>query len=122
MGCCNELRLGCSRGHLTSSFLHKLGVRVPGAFSQGLISNLSNPKMAVFFISVLPQFTAEAFGTVLIHGVAFATMTLTWLFTYAIVVEHARHVLGGGPVRRGVDAIAGVVLVAFGLRLAFVSP
>jgi threonine/homoserine/homoserine lactone efflux protein len=86
-------------------------------FRQGLLSNLANPKMAVFFTSLLPQFGA-GFGELLALGLVFATMTLIWLAGYAAVVARARSALVRGPVRRALDAITGLALVAFGARLA----
>jgi threonine/homoserine/homoserine lactone efflux protein len=52
------------------------------AFAQGIVNNLGNPKMAVFFASVLPQFTAPGQGMVsalVLHGVVFSTLTFAWL-------------------------------------------
>lgn len=86
-------------------------------FRQGLLSNLANPKMAVFFTSLLPQF-GSGFGELLALGLLFSAMTLTWLSGYAAVVARARRSLVRGPVRRTLDAVAGVALVAFGARLA----
>jgi threonine/homoserine/homoserine lactone efflux protein len=93
-------------------------VERPGvAFRQGLVSNLGNPKMAVFFPSLLPQF-AHSFGALLVLGLLFAAMTLVWLSAYALVVARAGDFLRRPRIRRTIDAIVGVVLVAFGLRLA----
>jgi threonine/homoserine/homoserine lactone efflux protein len=86
-------------------------------FRQGLLSNLANPKMAVFFTSLLPQF-GTGFGELLRLGLVFATMTLIWLAGYSVVVARARSALVRGPVRRTLDAITGLALVAFGARLA----
>jgi threonine/homoserine/homoserine lactone efflux protein len=82
-------------------------------FRQGLLSNLGNPKMAVFFSSLLPQF-AHSFAGLLALGLVFAGMTLAWLS----VVARVGNVLRRPRVRRFVDAVVGVVLVAFGVRLA----
>jgi threonine/homoserine/homoserine lactone efflux protein len=97
------------RGEAASSTV-VLAKRRP--FRQGLVSNLGNPKMAVFFSSLLPQF-AHSFGGLLILGLLFASMTLTWLSAYAAVVARFGHVIR----RRVLDAIAGVALIAFGVRL-----
>ena len=86
-------------------------------FRQGLLSNLSNPKMAVFFTSLLPQF-GHGFGELLALGLLFATMTLVWLSGYALAVARTRRLLVRGRVRRALDAVTGVALVAFGARLA----
>ena len=90
------------------------------AFRQGLLSNLGNPKIAVFFASLLPQFVPDgsgAFAASLALGLLFATMGLAWLTTYAVVVARLGDVLSG-PVRRALDALAGAILVALGVRLA----
>jgi threonine/homoserine/homoserine lactone efflux protein len=54
-------------------------------FRQGLLSNLANPKMAVFFTSLLPQF-GTGFGELLALGLVFSTMTLVWLSAYAFAI------------------------------------
>ena len=86
-------------------------------FRQGLLSNLGNPKMAVFFPSLLPQF-AHSFAALLTLGLVFAAMTLSWLSAYAVVVARAGDLLRRPRILRTIDAVVGVVLVAFGLRLA----
>jgi len=87
-------------------------------YRQGLLSNLGNPKMAVFFTSLLPQFTGAhtSFAALLALGLLFCAMTLAWLSAYALVVSRARRALTRS--RRVLDMITGAVLVAFGLRLA----
>ncbi len=87
------------------------------AFRQGLTSNLGNPKMAIFFPSLLPQF-AHSFAVLLVLGLVFAAMTLVWLTAYAFAVAKAGDVLRRPKIRRIVDAVVGAVLVAFGVRLA----
>ena len=88
------------------------------AFRQGLLSNLGNPKMAVFFTSLLPQFGGESFGALLALGLVFCSMTFVWLSAYAAVVSRAGDVLRRPAVRRALDALVGAVLVGLGLRLA----
>jgi threonine/homoserine/homoserine lactone efflux protein len=92
-------------------------VRPRVAFRQGLVSNLGNPKMAVFFPSLLPQF-AHSFAGLLVLGLVFASLTLAWLAAYACAVSKAGDVLRRPRVRRLIDAVMGAVLVAFGARLA----
>ena len=87
----------------------RAGPRAP--FRQGVLSNLGNPKMAVFFTSLLPQF-ATSFASLLAHGIVFVALTLAWL----TFVAHVGSVLR--RLRRVVEAVTGVVLVALGLRLA----
>ena len=87
------------------------------AFRQGALSNLGNPKMAVFFSSLLPQF-GSSFAELLALGVLFCCLTLTWLSAYAVVVARAGDVLRRPANRRVIDAVTGAVLVGLGLRLA----
>ena len=95
-------------------------VRGTRGFRQGVLSNLGNPKMAVFFTSLLPQFApggTASFVGLFLFGLLFCALTLAWLSLFAFAVAKARRVLTG-RVRRVLDAITGVVLVAFGIRLA----
>ena len=84
---------------------------------QGLVSNLANPKMVVFFTSLLPQF-GDSFGTLLALGFAFSLLTFLWLAAYGVAVARARSLFDRARVRRALDAVTGLVLVALGLRLA----
>lgn len=91
------------------------------AFRQGLLSNLANPKMVVFFTSLLPQFIARddaRFAALLLLGAMFCTMTLLWLALIAATIARAGAVLRHAGVRRALEGAMGAVLVAFGLRLA----
>jgi threonine/homoserine/homoserine lactone efflux protein len=86
-------------------------------YREGVLSNLGNPKIAIFFSSLLPQF-AHSFAGLLALGFLFAAMGLVWLSFYAVAVEKMGDVLRRSAVRRLLDAVVGVVLVAFGVRLA----
>jgi threonine/homoserine/homoserine lactone efflux protein len=108
-----EALLAAVRGRAVSAN----GPRPRATYRQGLLSNLGNPKMVVFFTSLLPQF-ASSFGGMLSLGLVFAAITLAWLTLYAFAVARARAVLLRTRVRRGLDALAGLVLVSFGIRLA----
>jgi threonine/homoserine/homoserine lactone efflux protein len=91
------------------------------AFRQGLLSNLGNPKMVVFFSSLLPQFAPAGvppFLGMLGLGLVFCTMTVTWLTGYAWLVARAGVVLQRPRVRQVFDTVTGIILVALGLRLA----
>jgi threonine/homoserine/homoserine lactone efflux protein len=90
------------------------------AYRQGLVSNLGNPKIAVFFTSFLPQFAPHggSFLILLALGLVFCVMTLVWLVGYSVVVAKAGDVLRRPRVRRTAEALTGVVLIGFGVRLA----
>ena len=100
---------------VSSGTAARLGART--AFRQGVLSNLGNPKMAVFFTSLLPQF-GGSFPALLALGVLFCSLTLVWLTAYAVAVARAGGVLRRPAVRRTLEGLTGAVLVALGLRLA----
>jgi threonine/homoserine/homoserine lactone efflux protein len=89
-------------------------------YRQGVLSNLGNPKVAVFFTSLLPQFAGRdaSFVTPLALGVAFAAMTLAWLSAYAVVVAKAGDFLRRPRIRRTIEGLTGAVLLGLGGRLA----
>jgi threonine/homoserine/homoserine lactone efflux protein len=100
---------------------HEAAVRpdlARASYRQGLFSNLSNPKMVVFFVTLLPQFAVTSFLPMLGLGLVFALMTVTWLSLYAVVVARAGEVLGGAGLRRVIDGLAGVVMLGLAGRLA----
>ena len=88
------------------------------AFRQGLLSNLGNPKMAVFFTSLLPQFGGTSFPVLLGLGLVFCMMTFAWLTAYAFAVARAGDFLRRSRARAWLDRVTGAVLIAFGIRLA----
>jgi threonine/homoserine/homoserine lactone efflux protein len=91
------------------------------AFRQGLVTNLGNPKIAIFFTSFLPQFAAgddPSFLALLVLSLSFCAIGLTWLTLYNLGVAKAADFLRRPRVRRLVEGVTGVVLVAFGVRLA----
>ena len=92
-----------------------------GALRQGLINDLANPKIAVFFSSLLPQFApahGPAFPTLLALGLLFCAMTFAWLCLYATAIDRLSALLSRTAVRRAIDAVMGTVLMALGGRLA----
>jgi threonine/homoserine/homoserine lactone efflux protein len=91
------------------------------AFRQGLLSNLSNPKIAVFFTSFLPQFVHDGpvFPALVLLGLVFVAITLAWLVAYVLALGLASALLRRPRIRRTLDRVTGAILVALGVRLAF---
>jgi threonine/homoserine/homoserine lactone efflux protein len=105
---------------------HHLAAPPPGltlsartAFRRGLVSNLGNPKIAIFFTTLLPTFDPTGgTGGILVLGGSFALMTVVWLSFLALAVHRAGEFLRRSRVRRTLDVILGTVFVALGLRVA----
>jgi RhtB (resistance to homoserine/threonine) family protein len=90
-------------------------------YRQGLFSNLANPKVAVFFTSLLPQVVAgrtSALPAFLLLGSLFVAINLVWLGGYAVIASRISSVLMRRRVKRAMDRVTGIVLIGFGIRLA----
>src|SRR5262249_27411971 len=97
------------------------GLTPRAAFANGIVSNLGNPKMAVFFASVLPQFTAAGQGMVsalAMLGVVFSILTFVWLAACATTLSRAGRSLDVSGMRRAAEAVSGAVLIGLGIRVA----
>ena len=90
------------------------------AFVQGLVTNLFNPKTAVFFVALLPQFLpAEATVLSVVElCLVTATVTVSWFTILAVSVGTLRTALVRPRVRRVIDAVTGTFLVGLGVRIA----
>jgi threonine/homoserine/homoserine lactone efflux protein len=110
-----------SRGSAEPVVAPRKRMSVRSGFLQGVLSDLSNPKMAVFFMALLPQFVpagGATFGWSVLLGSVFCVMTFLWLAGYAYVVAKAGRFLRTPRVRRVLDAVTGTVLVGLGVRIA----
>ena len=90
-------------------------------FVQGILSNLLNPKIAVFFTSFLPQFVSPdgpVLGQLLLLGALFNLLGVAWLVGCAVFVSRAGDALRRPRVRAALERLTGCVLIALGLRLA----
>jgi RhtB (resistance to homoserine/threonine) family protein len=91
-----------------------------GGFWQGFLSDLANPKIGIFFTSLLPQFVDPGRPVLLPFlalGAVFVLMTVVWLGAYCLIAARAAETLRRPRVRSVLDRVTGVVLIAIGLRL-----
>lgn len=87
---------------------------------QGFISNITNPKVLVFYLAVLPQFLTPGagLGWLLVLAWSHAVLSLSYLLVLVTGLHGARRLLMRRKVRRGLDATTGAVLLGFSARLA----
>ena len=97
------------------------GTTFRGGLRQGLVTNLLNPKIAAFYLAVLPQFVPAA-GSSLAWGAALAgvhaLLGVIWLGALVLLVGSMRRWLAHRRVRRSIDGVAGTAIVGFGVALA----
>ena len=116
------------------TLLSREGFAIPGGaapalklrsvFLQGVVSNVLNPKVALFFLAFLPQFVSPGAGAaapqLLVLGLVFALLGLVFLCVLALCSGSLGDRLRTRPgLANALRWLAGSVLVGLGLRLAF---
>jgi threonine/homoserine/homoserine lactone efflux protein len=91
-----------------------------GGWRQGFLSNITNPKVLIFYLAVLPQFLVPGapVGWLLAFAWSHAALSLIYLLALTTGLHRARQLLLRRRVRRGLDSVTGVVLIGFSARLA----
>jgi threonine/homoserine/homoserine lactone efflux protein len=93
-------------------------------FAQGLVTSGANPKLAVFFIALLPQFVpsgAPVLPWTLAMALILISVDLLYFTLLAWVVARARHAVMGSTLARRVEQLTGTVMIALGVRVALES-
>lgn len=87
---------------------------------QGFLTNITNPKMLIFYLSLLPQFLGPGASVWawLAHGWTLPLLGTTWLLVIVVLGGAVREGLLRPLVRRAVDTMSGVALLGFSARLA----
>jgi threonine/homoserine/homoserine lactone efflux protein len=91
------------------------------SYRTGLVANVTNPKIAVFSLSFLPQFVPSGFpvsATLPILAVLWGVVDTTWYTGVIWCVGRAKELFGRSSLRHRLTQLSGVVLIGLGLRLA----
>lgn len=92
------------------------------ALREGLLTSLANPKLAVFFVALFPQFIprgAPVLPSALAMAGVIVAVDLLWYSTLALLVARARKAFVDGGWGRRIERFTGAVLIGLGIRLAF---
>lgn len=93
-------------------------------YMQGVVTSGANPKLAVFFIALLPQFVpagAPVLPWTLAMALILICVDILYFSALAWVVARARHAVMGSSVARRIEQLTGAVMVGLGLRVALES-
>ncbi|HKH94188.1 MAG TPA: LysE family translocator [Gemmatimonadaceae bacterium] len=93
-----------------------------GPFVQGFLTNILNPKVALFYLTFLPQFIpagAPVLRTSLLLAMIHNVLGFAWLSLYARFVDRLRTALTRPVVKAWLERVTGGALVALGARLAW---
>lgn len=113
-----------SRREPGQAAVHRVRLRPATAVRQGLLSNALNPKVALFFVTFLPQFlsaeatAADTRAQAVLLSAVFALLYLGWFGLYVTAVGGLGRLLRRPRVKAAIERVTGVLLVAFALRLA----
>lgn len=111
-----------SRGEPVVATERDAGPGLTRAWSRGVLTNLLNPKVGVFYVAMLPQFIPEGAAQLpmgLLLALVHNLEGMLW-FSLLIYGTHlAREWLSRTAVKRAMDALTGMVLLGFGLSLSF---
>ena len=99
---------------------HRNGGPAFAGWRQGFLSNITNPKVLVFYLAVLPQFLGRGagIGPLLLFSLSHALLSLVYLVVLVAGMQGLRRWLERRRVRRAMDAMTGVALLGFSVRLA----
>jgi threonine/homoserine/homoserine lactone efflux protein len=124
VGACYLVFLGAqawrARGRIEEPGATRRGVLGTG-FRAGLLTNLFNPKVGVFFVTFLPGFVPEdasVLGMTLLFGAIFIALTALYWVVLLGLAGQVTAWMNAPMIRRRLDVATSAVLVAFGLRLA----
>ncbi|SHF34333.1 LysE family translocator [Streptoalloteichus hindustanus] len=115
-------RVGDAGATALSAEVVASGARPLVAFRSGLVTNLLNPKVGVFYMSLLPQFlpaggSGAAGWALLLIGIHVSAGAV-WLSGVVWLAARARRLLARERVKRWLDRAMAAVLVGFGVRVA----
>ena len=116
------IRLWKTRNHDTGQV--SLTSRASGwkRYREGLLTNALNPKIAVFYFAVLPQFIKPGdpvFLKSFLMTFCHYAMGAVWLGGIAVCAGQLRTVLTRPRVKASLEAMSGLAMIGFGARLAF---
>ncbi|HDR7447094.1 TPA: LysE family translocator [Bacillus toyonensis] len=90
-------------------------------FLQGFLTNLLNPKIAVFFLTFLPQFLNPSHNTfiqLLVMGLTYLILTIIWFAFYIFLIDKISAFMKKPKTQRYIQGLTGIVLIGFGIKLA----
>jgi len=99
--------------------------RRSGYLRQGFLSNALNPKVALFFVTFLPQFLSTDGGSprleAMLLSAAFAAIYLAWFGLYVAAVDRLGRWLRRPRVKARIEQVTGLILATVAVRLATAS-
>jgi RhtB (resistance to homoserine/threonine) family protein len=109
------------RNQETTETVVKIKYKNTSSFKQGFLTNLLNPKIAVFFLTFLPQFVnpgSHTFMPFLILGMTYIVLTIVWYLFYIYLLNQISAFIKKPKTQKVIEGITGTILIGFGIKLA----
>ncbi|MDQ1002571.1 RhtB (resistance to homoserine/threonine) family protein [Neobacillus niacini] len=90
-------------------------------FKQGFLTNILNPKVAVFFLTFLPQFVdtgSNTFIPFLVMGITYTVLTAIWFLLYVYLINQVSAFMKKPKAQNIIEGMTGTILIGFGIKLA----
>lgn len=91
-------------------------------FKQGFLTNILNPKVAVFFLTFLPQFVNTDNNTLLsflLLGITYTVLTAVWSILYVYLINQISAFMKKPRTQLAIEGLTGTILIGFGIKLFF---
>lgn len=98
------------------------GMAPRAAFRDALLTGITNPKLAVFFVALFPQFLptgASVLPTTLLMAATIVVLDIVWYGAMAAAIVRARRSVLGRGLTRWLERLTGAILVGLGVHVAF---
>ena len=94
---------------------------ISASLREGFLTNVLNPKVAIFYLALLPQFISPTENilrkSLLLMTIHFS-MGITWLSFVSLTLGRMRHLISGGKFKKRLEMISGFVFIGLGLKIA----
>lgn len=90
-------------------------------FKQGFLTNILNPKIAVFFLTFLPQFVdagSDTFIPFLLMGITYTVLTAIWFLLFIYLINQISAFMKKPKTQNLIEGFTGTILIGFGIKLA----
>ncbi len=94
---------------------------ISASIREGFLTNVLNPKVAVFYLALLPQFISPGESilrqSLLLMTIHFS-MGILWFSFITLTLGKMRHLISGGKFKKCLEALSGIVFIGLGLKMA----